>query len=47
MAVLTLWLSQALWGWEGLVLVFGITLGIGLLAAGIVRFSYRGARLRR
>ena len=47
MSVLALWLSKALWGWEGLVSVFGITLGIGLLVAGIVRFSSRGARLRR
>ena len=47
MSVFALWLSKALWGWEGLVLVCGITLGIGLLAAGIVRLSSRGASPRR
>jgi hypothetical protein len=47
MSVFALWLSKALWGWEGLVLVFGITLGIGLLVAGLVRFFSRGASLRR
>jgi hypothetical protein len=46
MSVLTLWLSQALWGWNSVV-VLGITLGIGLLVAGIVRLTYRRARLRR
>ena len=39
MSVLTLWLSKALWGWSGLVLVLGIITVIGLLVAGIVRFS--------
>jgi hypothetical protein len=47
MSVLTLWLSKALWGWEGLVLVLGITAGIGLLVAGIVRFFSLGVRVRR
>ena len=47
MSVLALWLSKALWGWDGLVLMLGLILGIGLLVAGIVRLSSRGERLRR
>jgi hypothetical protein len=47
MSVLTLWLSKALWGWEGLVLVLGIITGIGLLVVSIVCFFSLGARLRR
>jgi len=39
MSVLTLWLSKALLGWSGLVLVLGIITVIGLLMVGIVRFS--------
>ena len=33
MSVLALWLSKALWGWDGLVLMLGLILGIGLLVA--------------
>jgi len=47
MAVLTLWLSKALWGWDSLVLVLGITLGIGLLVVGISCFSSLKGRLRQ
>lgn len=47
MSVLALWLSKALWGWDGFVLGLGIIVGIGLLVAGIVRFSSLGARHRR
>lgn len=47
MSVLVLWLSKALWGWDGFVVVLGIIAGIGLVVAGIVGFSYQGARFRR
>ena len=47
MSVFALWLSKALWGWDGLVVRLGLTLGIGLLVVGIVRVSYRAARRRR
>jgi hypothetical protein len=47
MSVLTLWLSKALWGWSGLVLVLGVIAGLGLLVTSLVRLSYRRAQLRR
>jgi hypothetical protein len=47
MSVLALWLSKALWGWSGLVLVLSIIAGFGLLVAGIVCFFSLGARVRR
>jgi hypothetical protein len=37
MSVLTLWLSRSLWGWDSMRVVLGITFGVGLLVAGIVR----------
>jgi hypothetical protein len=34
MSVFAFWLSKALWGWGGCVLVLGIIAGIALLMAG-------------
>jgi len=46
MAVLVLWLSHVLWGWQGMLLGLGLFAGIGLLVAGLVRLPGLSTKLR-